>query len=382
MKQSTLIDAVALDHWCSATASNFDSVATRFRTPGGSRYWWKDNGSRILAVAHIDSVQPAAQVGDTVAAPHRFYNPCLDDRLGVYTILDLLPRIGIRCDVLLCDDEEYGRSTAGEFASPKDYAWIVEFDRAGGDVVTYQYEDDAWLYALKASGFNIGWGTYSDISCLSHLGACAVNIGVGYQDYHSPRAYFDVGTYCKQLRRFHSFYHRHKASEFPYVEKRGSKYDWYDEGDYLDYNSKYRPRTYSSSGRTSYWDPKDQDRTFKDSVGRTWRKGTDHRWKVDEEPNPVSTAIALRDKWEKSAQDDVDYYGHDDHNYDTYFEAVSLIEDCIPADILSDISDRAHHALASAIASRMVDDDYDEGDMRNVLGRVTADQIAKLEGGG
>ena len=44
------------------------------------------------------------------------HSGALDDRLGAYIILDLLPKLGINVDVLLTVGEEQGRSTANFFA--------------------------------------------------------------------------------------------------------------------------------------------------------------------------------------------------------------------------------------------------------------------------
>jgi hypothetical protein len=149
-------------------------------------YAYKDNGSNVLAVAHLDTVGLAHERGchflDTEGGPV-VYSRALDDRLGAYIILDLLPSLGITCDVLLTVGEESGRSTAEFFEPPtgKDYNWMIEFDRGGTDVVMYQYEDRATTKLVEASGARVGDGIFSDIAYLEHLGIKGFNWGVGYR---------------------------------------------------------------------------------------------------------------------------------------------------------------------------------------------------------
>lgn len=192
--------------------------------------WFKDNGGDILAVAHIDHVCQDnhfghVKLGDDILV----YSPRLDDRLGVYTITDVLPRIGIRADILLCDDEEMGQSTASLFDTDKKYNWMVEFDRSGDDAVLYQYRNNAdWLGATR-SFFEIDYGSYSDISRLDHLGVCGINIGVGYHEYHGPRAHFSVDEWYRNLCNFAGFYDQFKDARF---EHKASRYNELDDWPY------------------------------------------------------------------------------------------------------------------------------------------------------
>jgi len=137
----------------------------RISTPYGSLYY-RDNGASVLGVAHLDSVlrAPPEKEGPFVYAPQ------LDDRLGVWILLDVLPRLGVKVDVLLTDCEEIGQTTARFFRPNRDYNWIFEFDRRGSDVVMYQYESDAYSDLLRDYGFRLGRGSYSDIAALEHLG--------------------------------------------------------------------------------------------------------------------------------------------------------------------------------------------------------------------
>jgi hypothetical protein len=191
---------------------DFSEYAPRYELEpwpdGDERFFhYQDNGSDILAVAHLDHVQgdgtchvintPAGQLAVSGA---------LDDRLGAYVILELLPRLGIKCDWLLTTDEEMGATTASAFDAPKDYNWIIEFDRGGTDVVMYDFETPELVDLVEEAGARVGIGSYSDICELEYLGCAAINWGVGYEDYHSPRAHAwleDTFRMVEKFMRFH-----------------------------------------------------------------------------------------------------------------------------------------------------------------------------------
>jgi hypothetical protein len=179
--------------------------------PPEDYYHFRDNGARVLAVAHLDTVTSGKgripRFSDTESGP-AVVSGALDDRLGAYVILNLLPKLGVNCDWLLTVGEESGQSTAEHFKPEKDYDWAIEFDRSGTDVVMYQYEDRASVEAVEASGAPVGIGSFSDIAYLEHLGVKAFNWGVGYRgDYHSPSGYAYLrdtfGMVAKYLR-FHA----------------------------------------------------------------------------------------------------------------------------------------------------------------------------------
>jgi hypothetical protein len=138
----------------------------RVKTPRGP-YYFRDNGASVLGVAHLDTVLNAKPMreGKYVIAPQ------LDDRLGVWILLDLLPSLGVNLDILLTTGEESGNTTAYYFDSIRPYNWIVEFDRAGSDVVMYQYDCDEYADLLGSYGFRVGFGSFSDICAMDHLGS-------------------------------------------------------------------------------------------------------------------------------------------------------------------------------------------------------------------
>lgn len=198
---------------------------------GDDFYAFRDNGREILAVAHLD----------TVVRPHertaRFEHTknglmvrsgALDDRLGAYILLELLPKLGIQHDVLLTTGEEQGCSTAEYFTPAKDYRWMIEFDRGGTDVVMYQYDDFAARSAVEAAGARPGDGIFSDIAFLEHLGVKGFNWGVGYRDYHSTRGHAYLTETFTMVRRYLRFHQLHANVTMPHVPslETESEYGW------------------------------------------------------------------------------------------------------------------------------------------------------------
>lgn len=187
-------------------------------------YLYKDNGSNILAVAHLDTVglheDRTARFLDTAAGPV-VYSRALDDRLGAYTILELLPALDMKFDWLLTVGEESGKSTAAFFTPPdgKEYHWMIEFDRGGTDVVMYQYEDRETRQLVRDSGAKPETGIFSDISYMSHLEIKGFNWGVGYRDYHGPRAHAYLHDYWMMLSYFLKFHAENADVYLPHDTK-------------------------------------------------------------------------------------------------------------------------------------------------------------------
>lgn len=216
---------------CSQT--DFGEYASRHDLPmyPSSRSWWRgstgdrffyyqDNGSPILAVAHLDHVQadPTCAVVETADGPLAL-SGALDDRLGAYVILELLPALGVRVDWLLTTNEEMGDSTAQDFfPDHKQYNWMIEFDRGGTDVVMYQYESPETRELVKAVNARVGVGSYSDIADLDHLGCVGFNWGVGYQDYHSKRSHAFLNDTFEMVAKFLRFYQLNADVHLPYSE--------------------------------------------------------------------------------------------------------------------------------------------------------------------
>ena len=178
----------------------------------GGRFRYVDNGSNVLAVAHVDSVDCGLtryKQRGTIA-----YSTSLDDRLGVHVILDVLPTLGILPDVLLTDDEEIGRSTAQEFIPHKQYNWMFQFDRRGQDAVHYEY--NAMAPHIREF-FTLGQGSFSDICWLEHLGCAGLNIGTGYYHEHTRNSYANLEHTAAQVMRFENFWNALKNTHIPHT---------------------------------------------------------------------------------------------------------------------------------------------------------------------
>ena len=139
-------------------------------------------------------------------------------RLGCYIITNLLPKLDIRCDILLTTNEECGCSTAEEFTltSSKEYNWVVGFDRAGEDAVLYSYSRQSKWKKAVGKHFTVRRGTYSDISSMTGLGVCGVNVGIGYHNQHTEYCYASLMELSRQIERFRKFHQEFKEEKFPY----------------------------------------------------------------------------------------------------------------------------------------------------------------------
>lgn len=221
-------DIRRLKERCLAPVAAFYNEGQTIHT-GAGPFVWVDRQAPVLAVAHLDTVFPAHEDTFGVVRGSRRLGvvcPHLDDRLGVHIILDILPALGIAVDVLLTDGEEHGRSTAAYFAPPREYNWIVEFDRAGSDVVLYQYDDRPTRKLLKPHFPRVGHGSFSDISSLEHLGVKALNVGCGYEGAHTSWCHADLHTTAKQLRRFAQFYAKHAGTRLPHTKRPARRGQW------------------------------------------------------------------------------------------------------------------------------------------------------------
>jgi hypothetical protein len=187
-----------LSYWLKNKAAIFYDYKEYILGEGKERRIFIDRGSDILFVAHIDTVcTPRLKKHQG----NRIWAAGLDDRLGCGLAYVLSAKY--KTDLLICDFEEAAASS-GQYHNLKDYNWIAEFDRNGGDVVTYDLDNDEFLAQLNKY-FEIGWGTFSDL-CLLNTSACCVNIGIGYQHDHSEDSYVDLAVLNNQLHKFQRFY--------------------------------------------------------------------------------------------------------------------------------------------------------------------------------
>lgn len=226
------------------------------------RHIYIKNGGPVLAVAHLDTHKhPGFHFNHyTRKGVDIVKTPTLDDRLGVYTILYLLPKLlgAGWADILLTEGEESGRSTAKDFTTDVQYNWIVEFDRKGSsltdgdDVVLYGFEDMETRNLFKERGFKVGIGSISDISYMEDLGIKGFNIAIGYRDYHSSKAWFMPAEYEYNItERFIPFYNEMKNTKLPHTKRvytYKSSYSTYKGGDnyglYGSNGSNYSPVGY------------------------------------------------------------------------------------------------------------------------------------------
>lgn len=187
-----------------------------------TEHWFLDRSSSILGIAHLDTHQSLGWVGtlDHPLEP-RIYCPRADDRLGVYIMLDLLPKLGIPCDVLITNHEETGGSTGGDFSPTKKYNWMFQFDRMGEDVALYDYWDDKLIQKLRIAGFkDMSRGMSTDISTMYMLGVAGFNVGCGYHDYHTEYAYINPRQLMRNLVNFMEFYRLFQKVRIPHVPAR------------------------------------------------------------------------------------------------------------------------------------------------------------------
>lgn len=198
---------------CHASEDEFIGENSIFTDSKGGFYTHIDNGSNVLGVAHLDTVFDHVKTPFYVKRkPFRVYSPKLDDRLGVYLILRVLPLYDINVDVLLTTNEETMNSTAQDFILPngKKYNWVFSFDRRGTDAVMYQYQDNASIDLLEYYGFTVDTGSYSDIADLERLEVKGFNFGAGYYKEHSLNCHSVWYETVRNVEKFKRFYDDNK----------------------------------------------------------------------------------------------------------------------------------------------------------------------------
>lgn len=204
---------------------------------GGRKCIYIDNGANVLAVAHLDTVIDVRETFNfnvyTRKNTRIIKCPALDDRLGVYIILEMLPALlgDGWADVLLTTDEESGSSTADVFVEmykdEREYSWMVEFDRRGGaltkddDAVLYNYSVNAkdFKEALQDAGFkDLSRGSFTDITDMEDMGVKAFNVAVGYHNNHSTKAYMLPIQTEYAVENFIEFYKANENTTFKHTK--------------------------------------------------------------------------------------------------------------------------------------------------------------------
>jgi len=241
---------------CTAKIEDFASEGVVTDTLDGILVY-KDNGANILGIAHLDTVQTSnhfhhsKDTGGSVV-----YSTALDNRLGAHLLLDVLPAADINIDVLLTEGEEIGRSTAAHFEIPegKDYNWIFSFDRAGTDVVMYDYETPELIEILTTLGMEIGVGSFSDICFMEHLNIAGFNFGCGSYAGHSPYSHAILDHTFKMLKQFRTFYNGYADT-------------------HLEHAPIYKPPTFGNLGWWGRYNPnEDESKWYEKLNGSTQTK--------------------------------------------------------------------------------------------------------------
>lgn len=230
-----------------------------------------DRGANVLCVAHLDFVEwtdypHLTRSGKMIRAGQ------LDDRLGAWCALDLLPALGVVTDVLLTDSEEVGRSTAQHYIADKEYNWLVQFDRSGTDVVMYDYDCASNRQILSKFDFPIGHGSFTDICWLDHLEVSGFNIGTGYYRQHTKNCHAYIRETLTNAKRFRRMWQEYKDVKIPAPEKTSGKgyrrgystYAWNDDYDY--YGSYSARKTPSCDGYPQSIPVYDYDYTDDDTI--------------------------------------------------------------------------------------------------------------------
>lgn len=229
----------AMEAICLADVEEFKSLGVCEETVHGPLIYI-DNGSNVLGIAHLDSVQTTKHFYMlNIDGKEYVFNAQLDDRLGAYTLLSLLPKLGITCDVLLTYGEETGKSTAQFFKPTKKYKWMFQFDRRGEDVARYMYAGEFLDERLRRAGFkDLQPGMKTDICYLESMGCSGFNVACGYEDEHSARASADMEMYTRQVEKFMAFYSKFKNLAFVHTPKPAPVYVAPNYGNYNNYNWK------------------------------------------------------------------------------------------------------------------------------------------------
>ena len=184
----------------------------------GRNLIYGENDNCPLIVCHRDTVadhsgcRPTITIeGDTITSI------ALDDRLGIAMMLEMIAA-GIRCNYLVTDDEEIGKTTAANYRPTFTPTMLVELDRRGYDCVTYDYRSADWLECLQAEGFTIGSGSFSDICQLEHLNVSGVNFGIGYAREHTDQCNCNLNLVSNRLEEVIYFINRHGQTTWPHED--------------------------------------------------------------------------------------------------------------------------------------------------------------------
>ena len=245
----TALGVAHVDTVFSDTLTLSAKASTQPTSRSSNQYTWDDYAGYAMSRNYSRVLDPAK-----IIEHGNIQSGALDDRLGVAILLDILPAVmpHFDYDILLTDDEEIGQSTAGDFTDyinstksncPEElfdrvmeYQFLFQFDRAGSDVVTYDYYNPAAERMLEDAGWEIGQGAFTDICSMTPLGIWGANFGCGYHNQHSNKCYVDMDQLDINLRKFASFVRRVGDTQYADCERPVRSYGSYHIGNYASPN--------------------------------------------------------------------------------------------------------------------------------------------------
>lgn len=264
-----------------------------------------DNEGKILLVAHIDTVQEPKIHRITTENIHA---QGLDDRLGCaigHWIMQPLP-----VDLLICDYEESGASTA-QYHDVKDtYNFIIELDRAGTDFVDYEgMAEPAFITDIKnIVGMNQGWGTFTDLCFLDTKKIGAVNWGIGYHNAHSRSSYAPVKEVMSQIEKLWTFIQVFQDRPYSEGVQTYKYYNYNKSYDYKNYQNKKNNNWYMDTCKWcgEYDDIADMD------------EGICYNCQTRYGLNTFSSHTNTLEDYDDYYEDDNNTDNKDDDEYETY----------------------------------------------------------------
>lgn len=239
--QSTLREICKLptdDVFLLAEELNFEIVNRRSR-----RYAFRPGCSTDspMIVCHADTVLHGGHEGHEYRySKGRAYSIALDDRLGIACMVNAIRQKTFLgdCAMLICDEEEIGRSSAAIFDMDIFPNFLVELDRRGTDVVSYEYDSVLLQSLLHSVDFQTGSGSFSDICYLESLGVVGFNVGIGYHEEHSHQCYADLVDTFSQLQKLQKFVERFGDIRLEHeIYKPYDRPYWQEDTEYLDWGN-------------------------------------------------------------------------------------------------------------------------------------------------
>lgn len=224
------------------------------------RYNYRRRQGIVLGVAHVDYViwnRPILVGRDNQQKSWSNYvsdeivkvnGGQVDDRVGVWILLDVLPTLTkVPFDYLLTNDEEVGRSSAQDVKIDR-YNWTFQFDRHGTDYVDYNLASNDFISDFKITGIEHSQGSFSDICYLSGNSGSCVNVGTGYHWEHSSEAFVNLDECWDQVTRFIKFMEKFADKSYERMERKSYKPGVYKSGTYKTQSSTDSASTYYSHG--------------------------------------------------------------------------------------------------------------------------------------